>query len=364
MKKTITSLACAIALSGLAASAQHTIYISNETGWDAVALYAWGEAEPFGGWPGAQAAGTETVNGVTYDKFTTAEEYNGKAVNLIYNNNGNGSQLKDMAVTLDKDYYFTAYATGMVAVDPEGPIVPPVIEYNTLFVENGTAWTTVNVYAWADGQPELFGGWPGATPNGSETIEGVTYLTYQMQAGSTAYNLIFNDGTDQFDGPVVTPDADVFVKLNADNTAEIVNDPRVTYHTLYIEDKTGWDALYVYAWADGQPELFGGWPGAAANGTETVDGITYLTYTFKSAEIEYNLIFNNNDALQYDAMTITADRDYYITATATGVSGIDGITADHNAEAVYYNIYGVRVANPANGLFIEVRGDKARKVRL
>lgn len=367
MNKFFTSLTCALALATSAASAQHTIYINNQTGWEAVALYAWGDglSDPLGAWPGMAATGSETINDVVFAKFDMPAELNDKTINLIYNNNNNGSQLKDMPVTLDKDYYFAAYATGMVAVDPNEPITPPVVEYNTLFVENGSTWSTVNVYAWADGQPELFGGWPGAAPKGSETIDGVNYLTYDMQAGSTAYNFIFNDGTNQFNGPTVAPDADVFMKIT-NESAEIISDPRVKYYTLYIEDKTGWDDLYVYAWGDGVPELFGAWPGAAAAATETVDGVTYKTFPFKGAgETVYNLIFNNNAGTQYDALTITADRDWYIVANPdNAAAGIENVSIDNSTEAVYYNLHGVRVANPDNGLFIEVRGNTARKVRL
>ncbi|MDO4320661.1 MAG: starch-binding protein [Bacteroidales bacterium] len=368
MKKIFTSLTCALALTSLAASAQHTIFINNQTGWQATALYAWGDGltDPLGGWPGMTASGSETVNGVVFEKYAIPADLNDKALNLIYNNNNGGSQLKDMPVTLDKDYYFAAFGTGMVSVDPNEPITPPVIEYNTLFVNNGTSWTDVCVYAWADGQPELFGGWPGATAKGSENIEGVNYLTYDMQAGSTAYNLIFNSGAEQFDGPVITPDADVFVKLNPDNTATVINDPRVKYYTIYIEDKTGWDDLYVYAWGDGVPELFGGWPGVAATATETINGVAYKTFPYKSAgETVYNLIFNNNAGSQYDALAITADRDWYIVANPdNAAAGIEDMNVDNNAEAVYYNLHGIRVANPDNGLYIEVRGGVARKVQL
>lgn len=44
--------------------------------------------------------------------------------------------------------------------------------------------------------------------------------------------------------------------------------------------------------------------------------------------------------------------------------GISAIEADNNAPAVYYNLQGVEVAEPANGLFIEVRGNQVRKVTL
>lgn len=47
-----------------------------------------------------------------------------------------------------------------------------------------------------------------------------------------------------------------------------------------------------------------------------------------------------------------------------GQSGIEGIAADDvNAPAVYYNMQGVRVNNPENGIFIEVKNGKAQKVQ-
>ncbi len=44
-------------------------------------------------------------------------------------------------------------------------------------------------------------------------------------------------------------------------------------------------------------------------------------------------------------------------------TGVNNIAVDEaNGEAVYYNLNGVRVANPANGLYIKVQGGKASKV--
>lgn len=46
----------------------------------------------------------------------------------------------------------------------------------------------------------------------------------------------------------------------------------------------------------------------------------------------------------------------------SGASGIEDVEINDNAPAVYYNFQGVRVDNPEGGMFIEVRGNKARKV--
>lgn len=50
-----------------------------------------------------------------------------------------------------------------------------------------------------------------------------------------------------------------------------------------------------------------------------------------------------------------------LTASSTPYAGVEAIEADNNAEAVYYNLQGVRVNNPENGLYIVKRGNKVSK---
>ena len=76
------------------------VYILDQTGWDAIALYQWGDQNDFGGgWPGAQVAGTITFKGVTYKYFEYSDDIIGLSQNLIFNNNGEGTQLSDYALT-------------------------------------------------------------------------------------------------------------------------------------------------------------------------------------------------------------------------------------------------------------------------
>lgn len=44
------------------------------------------------------------------------------------------------------------------------------------------------------------------------------------------------------------------------------------------------------------------------------------------------------------------------------LSGVADVESDNDIAPVYYNLQGVRVANPENGLYIEVKGNKSRKV--
>ena len=51
-----------------------------------------------------------------------------------------------------------------------------------------------------------------------------------------------------------------------------------------------------------------------------------------------------------------------IEAYDPSTTGIDDVTVDENAPVEYYNLQGVRVENPANGLYIRRQGNKATKV--
>lgn len=63
----------------------------------------------------------------------------------------------------------------------------------------------------------------------------------------------------------------------------------------------------------------------------------------------------------YTDVVITLDTNAK-TFSFTGTAGINDITVDENAPVEYYNIQGVRVANPAQGLFIRRQGSKVEKV--
>ena len=45
-------------------------------------------------------------------------------------------------------------------------------------------------------------------------------------------------------------------------------------------------------------------------------------------------------------------------------SGVENIEAEDNAPVEYYNLQGVKVVNPENGIFIKKQGNKVTKVIL
>ncbi len=54
---------------------------------------------------------------------------------------------------------------------------------------------------------------------------------------------------------------------------------------------------------------------------------------------------------------------YFITVTGnSSTSAVENIAIDENAPVEFYNLQGVRVANPENGLYIKRQGNKAQKI--
>jgi hypothetical protein len=44
------------------------------------------------------------------------------------------------------------------------------------------------------------------------------------------------------------------------------------------------------------------------------------------------------------------------------VLGIENVAVDENAPVEYYNLQGVRVANPQGGIYVKRQGNKATKI--
>lgn len=84
---------------------------------------------------------------------------------------------------------------------------------------------------------------------------------------------------------------------------------------------------------------------------------------------------NEFDLSEYDGKTITIGFEYATDGsksrawelknfklTGTNKSAVSNVEVEENVAPVYYNMQGVRVANPENGLYIVVKGNKATKV--
>ena len=90
-------------------ASQHYIFVDDQTGWDALGLYAWGDSELFGAWPGEASVGDSIVGGTNYKVFLL--DTNSGNYHLIFNNWNNGVQLPDYDIVANRDYYFTITST-------------------------------------------------------------------------------------------------------------------------------------------------------------------------------------------------------------------------------------------------------------
>lgn len=303
----------------------YAVFVVNKSGWDELYLYMWGAVNDLNGaWPGMAPTGTQTIKGVEYTYFDLgAANCDAGLEEHVILNNGNGKQVDDVVVfNLDRDVYVELTASGATEIDPEtydpgttpepDPDPDPEPQDYKIYVQNLTGWSDFYVYAWGD--KELFGGWPGATSSETVEIGGMSFLVFNVSGAGETENLIFHDnnGT-QYDALAITLDKDWYIVANPDGAAAI--EEPVSEFKIYIEDNTGWANFYVYAWGD--KEVFGGWPGVSPDATETVDGVTYKVITVEGHGETENLIFNNNDGTQYDAMSITLDKNYIISAGPT-----------------------------------------------
>lgn len=134
-------------------------------------------------------------------------------------------------------------------------------------------------------------------------------------------------------------------------------------HYIYVEDRTGWDSLGLYAWGDG--EIYGAWPGQAVIDEREIDGVTHKVFPLDAESGSFNLIFNNwNNGKQLTDHTITAGKDHYFIIDENGVTpkqitGLDTIgttlpSIDFDSvtlrvtdasEISVYTLAGIRVAH-------------------
>jgi hypothetical protein len=116
-------------------ASKYYIYVDDQTGWDALGLYAWGDSELFGAWPGEASVGEVSLDKSTiYKVFLLNTE--GGNYNLIFNNWNNGKQLPDYNITADRDYYFQIDENGVREVEVS-TVVENVADSKTAITVSG-----------------------------------------------------------------------------------------------------------------------------------------------------------------------------------------------------------------------------------
>ena len=287
----------------------YAVFVYDETGWDALTLYMWGDTNNLNGdWPGMEVTGEQTINGITYKYFDMGEANTGLGENLIFNNAGAGTQLADFAYTIDHDIYLHVTATGVTEIDPAtfkpGGEMPdpgtdpeplPTGETVMIAVKNSVGYADPRLYVWGDS--EACGGWPGAAPV-KMTDNG--WCLFELPANGT-FNLILNDnGNPQVDGPAVFTAGSHFFDVNTE-WVESTN-------TVTIQNEAGYNDPRLYAWGDG--EIYGGWRGIKPNSNENGT----LVFPLPNDGGTYNLILNSDSGTQQDISAVIANQSYSFTA--------------------------------------------------
>ena len=311
------------------------VYVDDQTGWDALTLYMWGDINNLNGdWPGMEVTGTWKHDGVTWKYFDFGEENAGLNENLIFNNAGGGSQLKDFNFTIDRNIYLRITADGVEEISPE-----PAVKHDgyAVFVYDETGWEALNLYMWGD-ENNLNGEWPGMEVTGEQTVNGVTYKYFDMGEGNTGLgeNLIFsNAGSSQLADFAYTIDHDVYLHITTSGVTEIdpatfqpgdtpgpepEPEPTVEKVIIAVKNSVGYADPHLYVYGDG--EACGGWPGAAP--VKTTDNGWCLFEL--PANGNYNLILNDKGSPQVDGPAVSTAGSHFFDVNEAWVESANTVT--------------------------------------
>ena len=193
------------------------VYFVDNNSWAAPYVYLYNPENT--GWPGLEM--TRLVTTTEQNNYPVyAAAFSTASTTAIFSNNGE-SQLADKVIEAAKPYYFNgAWYASLAECDPAAP----ELETYHIYVDDRTEWERFQLYAWGD--REAFGGWPGATTNTTQVVDGVTYkvFTYQAEEGADiTLNLIFNnkvgDEGEQLADYTITKAADYYLVATASGVA-------------------------------------------------------------------------------------------------------------------------------------------------
>ena len=356
------------------------VYVDDQTGWETLTMYMWGDVNDLnGGWPGMEVTGTWKHGGVVWKYFDFGEANTGLNENLIFNNGGAGIQLDNYNFTIDRNIYLRVTADGVEEIgEPEGV----AHDGYALFVLNQSSQTDLALYAWGDGLSDandLFGGWPGLAPTGTQVINGNEYVYFDLGESRTGLNvnLIPNNNNNgvQWEGGDLnfTIDHDIYIRIY-DGGYEVIDkdyqpgeggdtpgpepQPVAEKVIIAVKNSVGYAAPHLYVYGDS--EACGGWPGAAP--VKTTDNGWCLFEL--PANGNYNLILNDNGSTQKDGPAISTAGSHFFDVNDSWVESANTVTIQNNAGYTDPRLYawgdgeiyggwrGIKPTSNANGLLV------------
>ena len=320
-----------------------TVYV---TGPSAPTFYAWTEVNGKtvklnGDWPGKTLTNSKEINGRTFYYFTCFEY---DSFNFILSNNGSNKTADITGITEDSYYEWDGGSSYTkltdVVVDPE-----PAVSVSP---RGGEFVGTINV-----------------TLTANEYCTSATYTIGNGSPVSFSGTVTVTLGADMADGESVVLSWSAIGEgqtKDGSYTFTKVAQPSENTVTLYFDNSSAnWSNLHFYIYGGDYNDFVGKWPGKAM----TLDPVSgYYKGTFE-ADFDYtqlNVIFNNNAGSQTGNEVKVRNNGVYNQNGDTGQSGVEGIAIEADSEVIYYNLQGVQVAEPSNGVFIRRQGNKVSKV--
>lgn len=353
-----------------------------------VNVYYWPVSAP--SWPGTQMATATGSDGKTYKVFKVPAGTTG----IIFNTDGDSNKTGDLTYTgeyvMDDNGATTTKVT-FKGGDQPGPQPQPGEHY---VYYDGT-FSAPQVWAWNDSENcTSAGAWPGdnmTQKNGKwywEVPSGKSLPTMiiihegdnKIGGGDLAYvdkATYHQDGTTGDEpGPGPQPGASLYILGNLEGAAGWSTTPgtgkaMTANGSVYTADGVKFvtaagETLCYFNLTD---YVGSSWDDLNMNANRygsATEGEA-VTLNSPSTIVKYA---NNVDASGCLSWTVPAGT-YSVKAdlssmklTVSTAAGIQVETVDDSAEAVYYNLQGVRVDQPAQGVYIKVSGNKATKVYL
>lgn len=258
--------------------------------------------------------------------------------------------------------------------EPDDP--KPLVVYKDetcAFFHNTSGWGG-NIYAWCWNDKDNYTGgtWPGTVCEylgngywkwsyGSKEIpEAGTYIIFNASGSQTA-NLTFQNGAvyaadgtvEQVipEGEEVNPDP----QPDPDPDPDPTPDPTESYTVYFDNGPTTWATVNIHYWGG---ESASSWPGVKMTLCPGSSSVYYYVVPAGTT----GLVFNNGGGSQTGDLTALPNHIYSINGDQGEHSdtGIGGVGVDATAP-IYYNMQGIRVLNPSDGIYIVRRGNVVTK---
>lgn len=202
------------------------------------------------------------------------------------------------------------------------------IQHNgpVIYVQDESGFEKLTLYMYGDVN-DLNGGWPGMSVTGTETVDNIDFLYFDLGEGNEGLSetLIFSDnGSGQLPdfGPVTLSSEPLFLHISEDGKVEKLNMDDIVGHdgaAVFVLDGMEWGMnTTLYMWGDVN-DLNGGWPGMSVTGTQAFGEYNYLYFDLGAANegLKEHLIFSNggkNQLKDFDDYVIGEDLYLYISA--------------------------------------------------